>query len=145
MNKPLAKLLSKVLGQPFPGMYSDAYIFGLLSKQRSQFWLIAAPKSGSTWLAEILKNLRWYVRTITPAFDRREQEPSLRAVAEASTAGKILWKHSHTRALESTSQLIRRAGIFPIIQTRVLHDSLISDCDHCSCETPIAPMAYVDQ
>jgi hypothetical protein len=33
MNKLFAKLISKVLGQPFPEMYSDAYIFGLLPKE----------------------------------------------------------------------------------------------------------------
>jgi hypothetical protein len=146
MNKPLAKLLSKVLGQPFPGMYSDAYIWELLPKHRQQIWLITAPKCGSTWLSAILKNyLGWDSRTITPAFDRREQEPSLRVVAQASASDKILWTHSHTRASDSTDRLIRRAGVFPIIQTRVLHDSLISYCDHCSNESPIAPMAYMDQ
>ena len=44
MNKPLAKLLAKVLDQPFPAMYSDAYIWGLIPKHREQIWLIAATK-----------------------------------------------------------------------------------------------------
>ncbi len=146
MKNLLDRLLSKVLGQPFSRMYSDAYIFGLLPKHRQQIWLITAPKSGSTWLSVILKNyLGWDARTITPGFDRREQEPSLRVVAQASRSDKILWTHTHTRASESTNQLIRQAGIYPIIQTRVLHDSLISYCEHCSSESPIAPMAFMDQ
>lgn len=146
MNKPLVKLLAKVLDQPFPAMYSDAYIWGLIPKHREQIWLIAATKSGSTWLSAILKNyLGWDARTITPAFGRREQEPSLRKVAQASASDKIFWKHSHTRASESTDEMIRRAGIYPIIQTRVLHDSLISYCDHCTNESPVGPMAFMDQ
>jgi len=146
MNKLFAKLISKVLGQPFPEMYSDAYIFGLLPKHRQQIWLIAAPKSGSTWLTVILSNyLGWNAQCITSGFDRREQEPSLRAVARTASANQILWKHSHTRVSEFTTQLIQRAGIYPIIQTRVLHDCLISFCDHLTNESPIAPMAFMDQ
>lgn len=146
MIKPLAKLLGKLFGQPFPGMYSDAYILGSLPKHRQQLWVIAAPKTGSTWLSKILENyFGWDRRNITPAFDRREQEPSLRVMAQASASEKILWAHTHTRVSTRTIELIQRVGICPIIQTRDLQDSLISYCDHCSKETPAAPMAYMDQ
>ncbi len=138
-------ILSTLLKKPPPSVYSDNFIYSMLRKPRMQMWIIAAPKTGSTWLSAMLENyLGWESRQLTHSFDRREQEPSLRALAEAASIDRILWKHQHTRASESTLRLIRRASIWPIIQTRDIHDSLVSCCDHFLNESTVWPMAYMD-
>lgn len=145
MRKVIAGAAASLFGKPFPGMYSDEYIFALLPKHSKQIWLLTAPKSGSTWLSVILENyLGWNTQSLSPAFERREQEPCLRSLARESGSDRILWRHSHTRASESTTGLIRRVGIHPIIQTRNLPDALVSFYDHCTNESPVTPMAYMD-
>ena len=138
-------MLSSLLHKPSPVVYSDGFIYSLLPRKRSHLWVIAAPKTGSTWLSKILENyLDWEVRSLTSAYDRREQEPSLRALAESASIDKVLWKHQHTRASKSTIDLIRHAAILPIIQTRDIHDTVISFSDHFDHESTICPMAYMD-
>ena len=111
-----------------------------------QMWVIAAPKTGSTWLSAMLENyLGWETRSLTHSYDRREQEPCLRALAEAASIDKVLWRHQHTRASKPTLELIRRASIWPIIQTRDIHDTVISCCDHFLNESTVCPMAFMDE
>ncbi len=136
----------KPLRKPAPHIYSDKYIYSLLPRNRRHVWVIAAPKSGSTWLSAILQNyLGWEVRSLAKSFDRREQEPCLRSLAESISSQDVLWKHQHTRASKSTVELIRRARIRPIIQTRNLHDTVISLFDHFNRESTTCAMAYMDQ
>ncbi|MFO0917647.1 MAG: sulfotransferase domain-containing protein [Planctomycetaceae bacterium] len=117
-----------------------------MPRARRQLWVIAAPKSGSTWLTAILENyLGWELRSLTSSFDRREQEPSLRALADSMSAQDVLWKHQHTRFSKATIELIRRARIWPIIQTRNLHDTVISLLDHFNHESTTCAMAYMDR
>lgn len=138
-------LFARLFRSPLPQMYTDSYVYSLLPRKRSHMWVIAAPKSGSTWLSAILENyLGWETRSLTLSYDRREQEPSLRALAQAASLDKVLWKHQHTRASKATTELIRRASIWPIIQTRDIHDTVMSCVDHFRRESPICPMAYMD-
>lgn len=138
-------LFASLLRRPWSGMYSDSYIYSLLAPRRSHAWVIAPPKSGSTWLSVLLEAyLGWETRSLAPSFDRREQEPSLRALAEAASREKVLSKHLHTRASQATIELIRRAAIKPIIQTRRLDDTLVSLGDHLDSESTTLPMAYMD-
>jgi len=137
--------VASLLRRPWSGMYSDGYIYSLLPRQRSHLWIVAAPKSGSTWLSVLLKRyLGWETRSLVFSFDRREQEPSLRALAEAASHEHVLWKHLHTRASQSTLDLIQRAGILPIIQTRRLDDTLVSLGDHFDSESTTSSLAYMD-
>jgi len=138
-------MLSSLFRKPWSGMYSDSYIYSLLAQRRSHVWVIAAPKSGSTWLSVLLKAyLGWETRSLAFSFDRREQEPCLRALAEAASLENVLWKHLHTRASQSTTELIRRAAISPIIQTRSIDDTLVSLCDHFDTESTTCPIAYMN-
>ena len=138
-------IFSSLMKRPSPYVYSDNYIYSLLPKTQMQMWVIAAPKTGSTWLSAMLENyLGWEARSLTHSFDRREQEPSLRALAEAASINKVLWRHQHTRASKPTLELIRRASIWPIIQTRDIHDTIVSCCDHFLNESTVCPMAYMD-
>lgn len=141
----LRTMFSSWVQKPTQKVYSDRFIYSLLPPKRTHLWIIAAPKTGSTWLSKILENyLAWEVRSLTRSYDRREQEPSLRALAESASIDKVLWKHQHTRASKSTIDLIRQASIFPIIQTRDIHDTVISFSDHFQHESTICPMAYMD-
>lgn len=138
-------LFSKLFREPLPQMYSRDYIYSLLRQKHSHLWIVAPPKSGSTWLSALLDNyLGWTTMAMTDSFDRREQEPSLRLLAQAARIDRVLWKHQHTRASKSTIELIRRADILPIIQTRDIHDTVMSCIDHFSNLSTIWPMAYMD-
>ena len=138
-------ILSTLWKIPAPIVYSDNFIYSMQRKTRMQMWVIAAPKTGSTWLSAMLENyLGWESRSLTHSYDRREQEPCLRALAEAASLDKVLWRHQHTRASKPTLELIGRASIWPIIQTRDIHDTIISCCDHFLNESTVCPMAYMD-
>ena len=51
---------------------------------KKHLFLICAPKSGSTWLTNILKNiLNWNVVKLLPAFEHREQEIDLAPLFES--------------------------------------------------------------
>jgi hypothetical protein len=138
-------LFAKLFREPLPQMYSPDYIYSLLRRGQTHLWVIAPPKSGSTWLSVLLDNyLGWTTLAMTDSYDRREQEPSLRLLAQAARNDRILWKHQHTRASKSTIELIRRASILPIIQTRDIHDTIMSCIDHFTNLSTIWPMAYMD-
>jgi hypothetical protein len=138
-------LFARLFREPLPQMYSGDYIYSLLRRKHTHVWLIAPPKSGSTWLSALLENyLGWETMAMTDAYDRREQEPSLRLLAQSAPIENVLWKHQHTRASISTIELIRRAAILPIIQTRDIHDAVMSCIDHFSNESPVCSMAYMD-
>lgn len=138
-------LFAKLFREPLPQMYSTDYIYSLLPRSHTHMWVIAPPKSGSTWLSTLLDNyLGWTTLAMTDSYDRREQEPSLRLLAQAAPIDRVLWKHQHTRASKSTIELIRRAAILPIIQTRDIHDTVMSCIDHFSHLSTIWPMAYMD-
>ncbi|MBS0205972.1 MAG: sulfotransferase domain-containing protein [Planctomycetes bacterium] len=140
------RLFAAVLRKPLKALYSDRFIYSLLTRNRSHMWVIAAPKSGSTWLSAILQNyLGWESRCLARVCDRREQEPSLRQLAAASMIDNVLWTHQHTRASKPTLELIQRAQILPIIQTRNVHDTVMSMSDHFDRESTVCSMAYMDE
>jgi hypothetical protein len=62
---------------------NDDFIASRVSLDRKHAWLVAAPKSGSTWLTNMLiPLLGWQPNTLVPTWDRREQEVDVRRMLD---------------------------------------------------------------
>ena len=119
-------------------------IASLVSPYRRHIWVVAAPKSGSTWLGAMLHEvLGWPRVPLLDCYDRREQEVDLRMLLQHPKED-IFTPHQHTRASQPTVNIIRQFRIIPIVLVRNLFDSIVSVHDHLYKETPIVPMAYFD-
>jgi len=126
-------------------MVDTQRIASLVSPYRRHIWLIAGPKSGSTWLgAMLLDVLKWPRVPLLDCYDRREQEVDVRMLLQHPNED-IFTPHQHTRASQPTLNIIRLFRMIPIISVRNIFDSIISVRDHLYRETPIIPMAYFDQ
>ncbi len=131
---------------PFCTIYSDAFIYSLVSKRRKHLWLIAAPKSGSTWLGVIIKNLlKWDTSALVSGYDRNEQEVDIRKLVTANRHRNIFSVHQHCKASKPTIGFIQNANIKPLIHIRNIFDTVVSVRDHIQNETSIIPTAYMDR
>ena len=131
---------------PPEAFLEDQVLQQRISPGRKHAWLIAAPKSGSTWLSALLeKLLGWRVLMLSGGMGgRREQEPDFRQILRFPSEN-IFSRHQHCRASESTVDFINRFRIKPIIQVRNIFDTIISFRDHCLREDCRFPMAYIDR
>ena len=116
-----------------------------VSPSRKHVWLIAAPKSGSTWLGAMLERaLDWPRVPLLDCYDRREQEIDVRMLTLHPDTD-IFTPHQHTRASHPTLSIIRQFRIMPIVLIRDLFDTVISLRDHLYREHHIMPWAYFDE
>jgi hypothetical protein len=119
---------------------------GRLSQRRATaptLWVIAPPKSGSTWLSLMLCWLmNWETTTICPPGWRREQEVTLHN-AFLSYNGPIFMPHNHCKASESTINVIKRFNIKVILLSRNIFDTVISIDDHLMNDGVHLPIGYV--
>jgi len=124
----------------------------------------ALPKSGSTFLTELLARLPG-MRTAypVPGYDRREQElcaESLRQEVHNTRFMRQLWRRQalagaapprgfvaqlHLRHSEPTAALLRSQRVVPIVLERNLFDAVVSLADHIRDRPVELPMAYVDE
>jgi hypothetical protein len=131
---------------PIRSLYSDAFIYRLISKTRKHVFIIAAPKSGSSWASCIFSNLlKWKEAMLTHNGGRREQEIDIRKLVTVTSRENLFSKHQHCRRSKGTLENIRRARIKPIIQVRDIYDTVISLRDHMTKEDVVMPMAYMDK
>lgn len=106
--------------------------------------MIAAPKSGSTWLSRILENLLgWQQVLLIPSHYRREQEIDIRKLVIESAHENIFSPGQHCRASEPTFKILRKARIKIFMQYRNIYDTVISVYDHFDAN-PVVPYAYMD-
>lgn len=114
--------------------------------QKIHVWHIAAPKSGSTWLTTILKELlHWNVSPLIPSYDRREQEISELNLVYPAMNNFVFSPHQHCRYSEATHKIIDKMNIRPLLQYRNIFDTVISFYDHCNRGELNFPMAYMDK
>jgi hypothetical protein len=131
---------------PAEALLDDRVLGSRIAPGRKHAWIIAAPKTGSTWLSVLLeKLLAWRTVTLTSGCSlRREQEPDIRQMVRFP--GKnILSPHLHCRASESTVKFINQFHIKPIVQVRNVYDTMVSFRDHCLKGGLAVPMAYIDE
>lgn len=112
---------------------------------RKHVWVVAPPKSGSTWLTVLLTRLlAWQVIPLSSGGDRREQEISPPPVFFQPN-GNIFSPHQHCRASRPTLDFLKQNRTLPIVLTRDIYDSIASMRDHLIKESLVWPMAYVDE
>lgn len=128
-----------------PGQVEDNdCLAARVCSQRKHAWIVAAPKSGSTWLSRMLRELLgWPEVALVNGYNRREQEVDIRPLLRYPK-GNILSPHQHCRASEPTVDFIKKFRVRPIIQTRNIFDTVVSLRDHLSKESVDWSMAYVD-
>jgi hypothetical protein len=144
-QKEHAVKLSRVLASPLGFLYADAFVLRRPSKRRKHAWIVAAPKSGSTWLTALLADsLRWRLAELVPGHDQREQEIDLRQLMLHSRHANLLSPHQHCRHSSVTEEIVRKANIKVILQIRNIFDTVVSVRDHFDNESVRVPMAYMD-
>ena len=100
------------------------------SQARPVHVLIACmPKSGSTFLADVISQCPGFRRAIlTPSAGRREQEIDEQLLRKH---GKVSYvAQHHVRNSEWTSEMCRTYGVTPIVLVRSLQDVVVSLRDH---------------
>lgn len=108
-------------------------------------FLICAPKSGSTWLTNILKRLlNWNVVKLLPAFEHREQEIDLVPLFESGVKGNVFSPHQHLRYSHHTEKIINMLDSYLILQLRSIYDTIISYKDHLNKESVKVPAAFMN-
>lgn len=83
------------------------------------------PKSGSTWLSNVLCQITGYSRTyFSYAFMQQEQELYLPNVIEMATENTVV--QQHCRATAANVQILQAFGITPIVLVRNIFDIVVS-------------------
>ena len=103
------------------------------------------PKSGSTYLSNALSALPGFERVnLTFGFGRREQE--LCIFTCAAMHGIDYVAQHHVSYSQSTDDILKSFGIFPVILMRNLYDCVVSARDHYCEEGQLEnPIAYIDR
>lgn len=126
-------------------VYSDAYMYSLISRSRKHAWVVAAPKSGSTWLTALLaKTLGWPQSALVPCYGRREQEADPRQLMFHPKEENLLSIQQHCRFSQATLALIDKANIDVVLQVRDIFDTVVSLRDHLTRESTEFPMAWMN-
>lgn len=105
------------------------------------------PKSGSTWLSEILSALPGFARAdLVPVYDRREQELAFERLLAAHHLNYVA--QHHCRYSAATQHCLRAFSIKPVILVRDIFDCVVSVKDQIDRGlndpvTRIGPLAYV--
>lgn len=124
---------------------TNQQIAAQIRPDRKHVWLVAAPKSGSTWLGAMLEAVYGWPRVpLLDCYDRREQEIDVRMLSLHPT-DDIFTPHQHTRASHPTLGIIQQFRIMPVVLVRNLFDTVISLRDHLYREHHIMPWAYFDE
>jgi hypothetical protein len=106
--------------------------------------LIAAmPKSGSTFLVDVIKALPGFSQVIlVPSFGRREHELDPPRLSQVNRLNYVA-KH-HVRRSDWTEDMRQTFGLKPVVLVRSLFDVIISYRDHVRRESTASPMAFLE-
>ena len=117
----------------------------LVEPDRRHVWLVAAPKTGSTWLNAILTStLGWPTNALAIGGDRREQEIEICTMLPF-LAGNLFSQHQHCRFSSVTADFINKFNVKVVLHGRNLFDSLVSFRDYTAEGFVEIPMAYIDE
>lgn len=123
----------------------DGYIASRINPSRKHVWLVAAPKSGSTWLTVMLSELLgWPTDNLVTDYGRREQEIDFRKML-LHTGEDLFSVQQHCRLSAATRRFIEQFRVRVIFQGRNLFDALVSFRDHLVREDTLVPEGYVDE
>jgi|TARA_R100000479_G_scaffold33554_3_gene14212 hypothetical protein len=118
----------------------------MFKRDKKHIFISCSPKSGSTYLLQLLATLLNYdIRIFIAAFDRTEQEVNEVAICDAKKINTVT--HQHTRCTANNIRVLKKHKIKPLILTRNIYDSVISMRNHMHAEPQNSwwPMGYVDE
>jgi hypothetical protein len=127
----------------FKHILNNEWIASRINPRRKHAWLIAAPKSGSTWLTQALKRLLGWTSNslVNQEWGRREQELDVRPML-LDTHQDLFTTQQHICFSEATRNFIRQFRVRPILLGRNVFDALVSYHDHLM-DTTAVPAAFV--
>jgi hypothetical protein len=109
-----------------------------------KFLIACFPKSGSTYLYNLIGNLSGFEQCVyLPPSPRREQELSDPYMGRYNNLTRQV-AQLHVRASGHTLELLEKFGVTPIVLVRNIHDCVVSLADHMSNESVEMPMAYLE-
>jgi hypothetical protein len=113
--------------------------------KRGDYLLVACmPKSGSTFLANVLSELTGYPYVaLSYAYERSEQNLYLPKLIDSYSFGSVT--HLHLRATDSTIDLLKIFSIRPVILVRNIFDVVVSIRDHMFNEGYEFPTFFCDE
>jgi len=118
----------------------------LITNIDKHIWLVCAPKSGSTWLTRIFKDvLKWPSVALVSGFDHREQELDLSPLLAKGTTGHLLTPHQHCRYSSYTHQVIDALDTKVILQVRDIFDTIVSFYDHLTNDETAVPSGFMNR
>jgi hypothetical protein len=113
------------------------------SSTRVHILLACMPKSGSTFLADVIGRLPGFRQvSLIPSAERREQELDefcLRRVDHLDYVGQVHVRHSHW-----TEDLCQDYGLTQVVLVRSLFDVVVSFRDHLRREATAWPMVFAE-
>lgn len=132
---------------------------------KNEFRILVAcmPKSGSTFLSEVIANLPGLRRaTLVPGYQRREQEICVKRLEEEIQKTKLLrdiWgaqrqlmsrprgfvAQMHLRYTLPSDVIFREYAVVPVVLVRNIFDIVVSLRDHIVQTAPYMSMAYVSE
>src|SRR5579862_7683714 len=114
-----------------------------LFRPRSHVLVACMPKSGSTFLCDIIAGLPGFRQVdLSPAYGRRQQELDEACLKRVNRFDYV--SHNHVQYSDWTGALCRAYGVTPIVLVRDLFDVTVSLRDHIRNEGPVSPVFFAD-
>ena len=102
------------------------------------------PKSGSSYLVNVLKNVtRFEYRDVVQFFGHEEQDIYEEKLKPFRTLNTVT--RQHVKGTKNNLDLMKKYGIRPVVSTRNIFDVLLSLYDHIENLTPVVPTGYVHE
>jgi Protein of unknown function (DUF1232)/Sulfotransferase domain len=111
--------------------------------QRSHILVACMPKSGSTFLTDVIAALPGFRRAVlVPAYGRREQELDEFCLRQFDRFDFVAQNHVHFS--DWTAEMCGDYGLAPIVLVRSLLDVIVSLRDHLRNDGPVSPIYFVE-
>jgi hypothetical protein len=107
-----------------------------VSKTRTHILVASMPKSGSTFLSDVIASLPDFRRArLSPTYDQREQELDEYCLEQADAFNYVA--QQHVRYSGWTQRMLDRYEIKPVVLVRNIFDIIVSLRDHLRNEGPV--------
>jgi len=114
-----------------------------LTGQRSHVLVACMPKSGSTFLTDVIAAVPGFRRAVlVPAYGRREQELDEFCLRQFDRFDFVAQNHVHFS--DWTAEMCGDYGLAPIVLVRSLLDVIVSLRDHLRNDGPVSPIYFVE-
>ncbi len=112
------------------------------SKRGNHVFIACFPKSGSTFLANSIKEITGFDFVVfVSSYEQNEHDIYEPALIQRYSCNTVT--HQHTRATDPNIRILRKHKIKPTILVRNIFDTIVSMRDHIMIETHKWPMAYI--